>query len=208
MASNYNPTMQGSGNWCITQISWKVNDSNSAFMCEMLSVRSLVLNGEEIRLSKGQWHLFKDKTKNKRTKLFGKCTNCAVALASFSVQCAGVAGTSQPLGPVMDSSSCSTLVVILEMHHWCCLSQLVSLLNVCVLQMFIAPNPLIVTNLIDWYLRTAYSDYNQEQDRLRNQQSLVEKPSLFPVVSFFNLHIVNEAVSLIFFLSVTSVYHS
>lgn len=115
MASNYNPTMQGSGNWCITQISWKVNDSNSAFICEMLSVQSLVLNGEEIWLSKGQWHLSKDKKKNKRMKLFGKCFNCAVALAFFSVQCAGVAGTSQPLGPVMDSSSCSTLGVILEM---------------------------------------------------------------------------------------------
>lgn len=31
--------------------------------------------------------------------------------------------------------------------------------------MFITQNPLIVTNLIDWYLKTAYSDYNQEQDR-------------------------------------------
>lgn len=57
--------------------------------------------------------------------------------------------------------------------------------------MFIAQNPLIVTNLIDWSLKTVYSDYNQEQDRSRNQQSLVEKPFLFPTVSFFNLHIVN-----------------
>lgn len=64
--------------------------------------------------------------------------------------------------------------------------------------MFIAQNPLIVTNLIDWYLKTAYSVYNQEQDRLRNQQILIEKPFLYPVVSFFNLHIVNEAVSLVF----------
>lgn len=48
-------------------------------------------------------------------RLFGKCINCAVALASFSVHCAGVAGTSQPLGPVVDSSSCCTLGVILEM---------------------------------------------------------------------------------------------
>lgn len=74
--------------------------------------------------------------------------------------------------------------------------------------MFIAQNPLIVTNLIDWYLKTEYSDYSQEQDRSRNQQSLVEEPSFFPVVFFFNLHIVNEVVSLIFFLSVISVYHS
>lgn len=64
----------------------------------MLSVQSLVLNGEEIWLSKGQWHLFKANKKNKRMRLFGKCINCAMALASFSVQCAGVARTSQPLG--------------------------------------------------------------------------------------------------------------
>lgn len=64
----------------------------------MLSVQSLVLNGEEIWLSKGQWHLFKANKKNKRMMLFGKCINCAMALASFSVQCAGVARTSQPLG--------------------------------------------------------------------------------------------------------------
>lgn len=59
--------------------------------------------------------------------------------------------------------------LVLTSYHWCCLSQLVSLLDVCVLQMFIAPNPLIVTNLIDWYPKTAYSDDKQEQDRLRNK---------------------------------------
>ena len=51
--------MQGSGNGCIAHVSWKVNDSNSAFICEMLSVQSLMLNGKEIWLFKeGQWHPF------------------------------------------------------------------------------------------------------------------------------------------------------
>lgn len=59
MANNYNPTVQGSGNWCIAHVSWEVNDSNSAFICEMLSMQSLVLNGKEIWLFKeGHWHPF------------------------------------------------------------------------------------------------------------------------------------------------------
>lgn len=230
MASNYNPTMQGSGNWCITQISWKVNDSNSAFICEMLSVQSLVLNGEEIWLLKGQWHLFKDKKKNKRMRLFGKCIDCAMALASQCPVCrcgwdlsaswldgfflllyigsypwnadASVVGVYHclpwRLSTQATRSPFQLHILDLTLYHWCCLSQIVSLLDLRVLQIFTAQNPLLVTNLIDWYLKTAYSDYNQEQDKLRNQQSSVEKLFLYPVVSFFNLHIVNEEVSLVF----------